>query len=268
MVGLDPEDFLFDSLQTLYDYHPITLTTAGKSFVHVADGPDGPVSISLNTPDTSARNWELHASSIWVSSIYLADHIARLQIDTSIGAQPPPFRILELGASAGLPSILIAKLFPNISVIASDYPDQALIGALTDNVQANNVADNCRAVPFAWGTDPAQFIPGVGDGFDLVIAADTLWNTDFHAIFIDALKRTLRKTSSARVHLVAGLHTGRYTIKGFIERAVASGLELISIDENEANGNRSREWSAEKSGEDEGERRRWIIWIQLKWADL
>jgi len=267
MDVLEPEDLLFDSLQMLYDYHPITLTTAGKPFTHVVDGQGGAISISLKTPDTSARNWDLHASSIWVSSIYLADHIGRLQLDTSIDAQPP-FRILELGASAGLPSILIAKLFPSISVIASDYPDQALISALSDNVQANNVADNCRAVPFAWGTDPAQFIPGVGDGFDMVIAADTLWNIDFHAIFIDALKRTLRRTSSARVHLVAGLHTGRYTIQGFLKRAVASGLELISIDENEANGGPSREWSAEKSGEDEKERRRWIIWIQLKWADL
>ncbi|KAF8967593.1 hypothetical protein BDZ97DRAFT_1755711 [Flammula alnicola] len=230
---------------------------------------DSPITIFLRTPDTAAANWALHASSIWVSSIYVSDHLADLHLEDHIKLKPPgtPVRVLELGASAGLPSILIAKLHPNtVNVTVTDYPDEALIKTLSENVDRNDVAEGCGALPFAWGTDPSPILHAGDEKFDLVIAADTLWNPDSHGIFIDALKSTLKKSLTSRIHLVVGLHTGRYTIGSFLKHALGSGFDLESIREKEVGGSSERIWDVTRENEDDKERRRWVIWIQLKWT--
>ena len=270
---MDAEDILFDSLQTLYDYQPITLTTQGSLFTYTStSNPKDSISITLRTPDTQTSNWSLHANSIWVSSIYLADHIADLNLDfyircgSSHEEETRKIRVLELGASAGLPGILVAKLFPTSTLVTvTDYPDDRLIETLKNNVQSNNVADHCKVLPFAWGSDPTVVI-GNSKGFDVVIAADTLWNPELHPIFIDSLKSTLKKSSTSRIHLVAGLHTGRYTIQAFLTQIERnSGLHIESISEREVTGFSTRLWDVLRSGEDERERRRWIIWMTLAW---
>jgi len=268
MMELGSEDFLSESLHTLYDYHPVAVTTSGTLFTYTkpTNSEHGrPLTISLRTPDTDAANWALHATSIWASSIYLADHLEELDI-SHMRSQTPgnPVRVLELGASAGLPSILISKLYPGLSVTATDYPDEGLIKTLAENVQRNGVAQWCRALPFAWGSDPSAILEN-GQKFDLVIAADTLWNPDLHVIFTDALKLTLRKSPLSRVHLVVGLHTGRYTIQSFLKQVLESGFDLEDIIEKEVAGPSVRAWEVERDNEDEKERRRWVIWIRLKW---
>ena len=69
--------------------------------------------------------------------------------------------VLELGAGAGLPGIVIAKYLAlrrttmnidRISVTLSDYPDHHLIRTLEDNVSRNAVDRTCYVVPYAWGT--------------------------------------------------------------------------------------------------------------------
>jgi len=274
---IDAEDILFDSLQTLYDYHPITLTTQGSLFTYTtyskssnnSEIKDPTISITLRTPDTQASNWSLHANSIWVSSIYLADHIDNLNLDLYTNDSKSDFqekvRVLELGASAGLPSILLTKLFPGALVTVTDYPDDELIKTLKNNVEVNKVADRCKVLPYAWGSDPTLVL-GNSKGFDVVMAADTLWNPELHPIFIDTLKSTLKKSSSSRIHLVVGLHTGRYTIQAFLTHVQRnSGLHVENISEREAIGSSTRVWKVFRSGEDERERRRWIIWMTLAW---
>jgi len=94
----DPEDILSTSLETFYGYQPITFGSAGTTFTYGPKG-DGPV-ITLQVPDTAAANWSLHASDIWVSSIYLADHLDDLRIPNHIDALlPGELRLLELGAA-------------------------------------------------------------------------------------------------------------------------------------------------------------------------
>jgi nicotinamide N-methyltransferase len=275
---LDAEDILFDSLQTLYDYHPITLnSTQGSPITYTSTSAcskssnSDPISITLRTPDTQASNWFLHANSIWVSSIYLADHITDLNLDLytdgfkSNSREEEKVRVLELGASAGLPSILIAKLFPDVLVTVTDYPDDELIKTLKGNIEDNNVAGCCKVLPYAWGSDPTVVL-GNSKGFDVVIAADTLWNPELHTIFVDTLKSTLQKSSSSRIHLVVGLHTGRYTIQAFLTHIQQnSGLHVESISEREVTGSSTRIWDVLRSEEDEAERRRWIIWMTLAW---
>ncbi len=286
-----PEDYLFDSLQTLYDIQPVMLTTSGTATFtyvlksHVVAEPGTPeradcssdISIEVNTPDTTPANWGLHASAIWVSSTHLADHLEQLKLENhmrikreSATASDHVVRVIELGASAGLPSISIAKLYSacnDIQVIATDYEDDLLMKTLSENISRNGVAHRCRSLPYSWGTDPSFLLEGEADGFDVVIATDTLWNPELHGIFIDSLRLTLRKCCDSRIHLIVGLHTGRYTIQSFLDKVLESGFDLESIVERQTTGSATRDWVVYRDEEGEKERRRWVIWIQLKWTD-
>ena len=264
---MDPEDILSSSLGTLYDYTPITHSSPGGSFTYTKRSEDQDPhlpthTITLSTPDTQAEHWSLHASSIWVSALYVADHISELGLPTNT-----PLRLIELGAGAGLPSILIANSYPHIHVVASDFPDPLLIHTLRSNVARNDASANCSVVPHAWGTDPSALLPAA----DVVLAADTLWNPELHAALLRTTCAVLARTPAARAHFVAGLHTGRYTLDSFLRAVSETGLELVEATECEVQGEgRRREWEvrrAESEDEDERERRRWVVWSVLRWRD-
>ena len=286
----DPEDILSASLQSLYGVTPTTFSSTPGSVLTYSIKPPHPLApeqIEVTTPDTDPSNWSLHASSIWISSLFIADHLDELQID-AMPARTGTVRVLELGAGAGLPSILLTRTYQHASVTASDYPDDRLIRILSDNIRRNNVSERCRAVPCAWGTDSdARALiqhrdhSGIGTGsrsrggrdhddtrFDVVFAADTLWNPELHAPFLDTLCACLGRGADSRIHLVAGLHTGRYTIQSFLDRTKLRGLVVLSATEREVDGTRSRPWDVSRAvGEDERERRRWVVWMILKWED-
>ncbi|KAI9062545.1 hypothetical protein FKP32DRAFT_1604052 [Trametes sanguinea] len=266
----DPEDVLADSLETFYDYVPVALSSSGSTFTY--HSPTLTDAVTLTTPDTQAANWSLHATSIWRSSIYIADHLSDLALDRHIENARSAGRLLtllELGAGAGLPSIVIAKTYKDVSVTTSDYPDESLISTLSENVKRNKVTDRCRVVPYNWGTDASQLLSQTSNGFDIVLAADTLWNLDLHAIFVDTLQRTLRRSPDARVYIVAGLHTGRYVINSFLRRVQDARFVPERLVERSVSGSSSdRPWSVDHADEeDEQERRRWVVWMVFKWAD-
>lgn len=270
----DPEDILSASLQSLYDFSPITFSTAGSVFTYPGRVPHPLKQIQIVTPDTQPSNWSLHASSIWVSSLFVADHLEELHLDAmSARTEDNVVHVLELGAGAGLPSVLLASMYQQVSVTASDYPDDRLIRTLSDNIRRNAVSERCRAIPHAWGTDTGTLVPrhepsGEPTWFDIVFAADTLWNPELHAPLLDTICSCLKRSPDSRIHLVAGLHTGRYTIQSFLDRTQLRGLVLESATERQVSGTQSRPWDVSHAeGEDERERRRWVVWMILKWKD-
>jgi nicotinamide N-methyltransferase len=260
----DPEDILSTSLQTLYGYAPITHSSAGRDFTYTAKTSSNVsgsrhFTITLRIPDTQPANWSLHASAVWVSSLYLADHLEDLRLDQYLGNI---VRVLELGAGAGLPGILIAKTH-SVQVDISDYPDPNLIKTLSENVHINGVSDRCRVVPYAWGTHSAILTQ---EPFDVIIACDTLWNPDLHPPFISTLCLLLRKTHDARIHLIAGLHTGRYTLQVFMDAVQGAGLDICSAQEREVDSSIQREWNVSRAEvENEQEKRQWVVWMTLAW---
>ncbi|KAM5536628.1 hypothetical protein V8D89_009723 [Ganoderma adspersum] len=272
----DPEDVLAESLEFLYDHVPVAHSSAGSVYTYQPRNK-GP-SIALMTPDTQAANWALHATSIWSSALYVVDHATDLRLDLFhdlVQQERRPLRLLELGAGAGLPSIFIAKAYPNVMVTCSDYPDESLVRTLRENVKRNDVEDRCRVIPYGWGSDPSPLFQSQHadsdsvPGFDVVLAADTLWNSDTHGIFIQTLQLTLKRSPRARVQLVAGLHTGRYVLQTFLNLISAAGFVAEELKERRVGGVEERPWSVEHAeGEDEQERRRWVIWMVFKWRDL
>lgn len=282
-------DVLESSLQSLYGFTPIVHSSGGSLWEYAGpkkdeikahcNGISEATAITLRIPDTSAKNWGLHASSIWVASIFIADQICsdtnwlNETIATNHTTARSKLRVLEIGAGAGLPSILIAKRHPERlgQVVISDYPDDGIMSALRENVEMNfTEADSASkdiltVAPFDWlDASPTSF--DIGDGFDLIIGTDVLWNSELHAPMLESITRCLKKDESAKILLVAGLHTGRYTIQRFLENV--SGSEELALDtvmEKEATGAAVREWDAQREdGESEEERRRWVVEIRLR----
>ncbi|KAH7106171.1 putative methyltransferase-domain-containing protein [Auriculariales sp. MPI-PUGE-AT-0066] len=186
----DPEDFLADSFPELTQrYVAVAIGDHRQLYTHPATG------IQLSPPDTLAKNWQLHANSIWAASIFLADHLHEIGLEDL----PRNARVLELGAGAGLPGIAIAKATPDAQVWLSDYPDDNILRRLQDNAVRNQLESRCRVVGHIWGSrdlawpsEPLDSFDELANSFDLIIAADTLWNVDSQELFIQSLLTFLK----------------------------------------------------------------------------
>jgi EEF1A N-terminal glycine/lysine methyltransferase len=271
----DSEDIFAGSLETLYNHAPVTYASSGGAdfvYTHTRSGR----TFQIAPPDTTSANHALHASDIWVSSVFLADHIDELELDDIVldgDDSGRLIRVLELGAGAGLPSIVLSGIRPDVCVVVSDYPDEKLIRALSDNVARNDVNPRCTAISHAWGEDVTPLFLAAGDdgaqgGFDVVLAADTLWNSEGHGKLVQTLANTLRRGEHSRAHLIAGLHTGRWALAAFVRSAQTAGFELVSAEEREVRTGSRRPWCVDRGPEDDAERRRWVVWFTLRWAQL
>ena len=103
-------------------------------------------------------------------------------------------RVLELGAAAGLPSIVARKTGAS-SVVATDYPDPDLLQNLAHNVERYGG----HVVGFIWGADGAPLLAHAPEGFDLVLLSDLIFNHQAHPALIDTLDRCMRRDGQALV---------------------------------------------------------------------
>lgn len=130
-----------------------------------------------------AQGHHLWQASLLISE-YLEENAPSLIKDKSV---------LELGAAAGLPSIL-CSLHGAKRVVATDYPDADLIENLRFNVQQNCATEaNVRVQGYLWGADVASLLEGGDDAFDVLVLADLLFNHSEHGKLISSIQRTLRK---------------------------------------------------------------------------
>lgn len=86
-----------------------------------------------------------------------------------------------------------------------------------------------------------------------------------HENLVKSMLHLLSMDLDARIFSIAGFHTGRAKLALFFQEAVAQGLEIESIYEEDAEGNR-REWVEERDGGTENvtERKRWLVIAILK----
>ncbi|OAG08587.1 uncharacterized protein CC84DRAFT_1162506 [Paraphaeosphaeria sporulosa] len=110
--------------------------------------------------------------------------------------------VLELGAGAGLPSIVCALSGAN-EVVVTDYPDAELVENLRYNV------DHCNALPeqvkfaaegYLWGAPTDELTKNLSDssGFDVLILADLLFNHSEHAKLVKTVQLMLKKSPDSR----------------------------------------------------------------------
>lgn len=114
--------------------------------------------------------------------------------------------ILELGAGAGLPS-LMSSIQGASHALVTDYPDADLIENLRYNI------DHCTLYPsppsrgsiqakgYLWGADVEPLLstlPAGEDKFDVLILADLLFNHSEHQKLLQSIQKTLKQTAEAR----------------------------------------------------------------------
>jgi nicotinamide N-methyltransferase len=129
--------------------------------------------------------------------------------------------VLELGAGAGLPSLVCTILGAKKAVV-TDYPDPDLIQNLTYNIEhfqdcANSEFDTqgrIVAEGYLWGADPEPLLahlsqlesPGLKSDhtiqpdlkFDILILADLLFNHSEHAKLVSTVQKTLSHSPDAK----------------------------------------------------------------------
>lgn len=203
--GLDlfsePEDFRPSTpppqvLRVPYDFSgsnsTTSLETAEESLANISKDDDLRIHLLGSHP-----LWGHH---LWNASLDISRYLQRHASSLVKGKS-----VLELGAAAGVPSIVCAREGAQC-VVATDYPDQPLIDVLVKNIESNvrnNSKTDCHAVAegYLWGSDPAKLIAHLpenqqGDGFDLLLLSDLIFNHQAHPALLQSMDACLSRRSA------------------------------------------------------------------------
>jgi predicted nicotinamide N-methyase len=143
------------------------------SYINTSSGTGGSVNIYIRGIDHPAeeRTRTLFVEHIWPGSIVLADFLnahPRLVLNKSV---------IELGAGAGLPTLVADKLGAS-TVIITDYPDPKVLANIEELIKTNNCQ---RSLVFGheWGENCDNLIEIVGKKFEVILMADVLWKDTY-----------------------------------------------------------------------------------------
>ncbi|OJJ39008.1 hypothetical protein ASPWEDRAFT_49093 [Aspergillus wentii DTO 134E9] len=231
-----------------------------------------------NEVDDVDKGRKLFAHFLWSAAMVVAEGVEKADSPES-NPETDIWKIngesvLELGAGAGLPSI-ISALAKASTVTVSDHPSSpAFSGALSFNVNhnitPNHTSTNVHIQPHEWGVLDDSFALQNKNAFTRIIAADCYWMRSQHENLVRTMLWFLAPNPDAAVWVVAGFHTGRAIVAGFFETAVQLGLVIERIYERDLNsvteegGEVRREWVPEREGEGIENRKRWCVVAVLK----
>eukprot|EP01038_Epipyxis_sp_PR26KG_P015008 gene15008-20193_t len=148
----------------------------------------------------------LFATMIWQGSILLSEFLnQRSIVDIYIKGNS----IIEFGSAAGLPSLTCHQNFAKL-VCASDYPANEVINNLKLNILNNKKINDIsvmstndsrsdasdgiiEVIPHIWGESVEELITvNNGNCYDVVIAAECLWNHNSHQVFLNSINSVLK----------------------------------------------------------------------------
>ncbi|PKS11538.1 hypothetical protein jhhlp_003303 [Lomentospora prolificans] len=117
--------------------------------------------------------------------------------------------VLELGAGAGLPSLVCGALECKRAVL-TDYPDVDIVQNLQTNVDLLEEAvtaakGRVRVKGYVWGADVAPLLgelDGGEEGFDVLVLADLLFRHSEHGNMVKSIAKTLKKTRGSVAYVV------------------------------------------------------------------
>ncbi|GMK59148.1 hypothetical protein CspeluHIS016_0701630 [Cutaneotrichosporon spelunceum] len=263
----DSADIFDTALCTLFQVPPIGFSTASPDDPHTYTPPVGtPVRLWLPHPSASVHA-TLQANHLWLSAVFLADRIA--SGDISFGNAHPGTgseAVVELGAGAGLPSIMAAR--SGARVVCTDYDDSVVVATIQRNFEADKPGD-WAVMGHGWGSDVSKLLSHAQRGYDAVLLADTLWSSDKHGILLDSVTSLLRRPTEGYaggvVHVAAGLHTGRGPVTRFIKMVTERGLTATFQAEVQwlpGGGWGPHQWEGEELQEERGV----VVYYTLRWA--
>ncbi|KAK4462705.1 hypothetical protein QBC42DRAFT_175325 [Cladorrhinum samala] len=169
----------------------------------------------------------LEAHHLWNGARVVSDHF-----ESSPSATVSGRTVLELGAGAGLPSIMAAVLGAR-KVVVTDFPDPDLVENMWKNIRGchllfpslivdnnndnNNLDEKLKggekgessivADGFVWGANPAHLLAHLpreerSRGFDVLILADLLFRHSEHGNMLKTVRETLKKNKDAKAYVV------------------------------------------------------------------
>lgn len=125
--------------------------------------------------------------------------------------------VLELGAGAGLPSIVAATLGAH-RVVVTDYPDPDLVETMWRNVRGcalipgveedgDGEPENIVVDGLVWGANSEKVLEHLGEegkkeGFDVLILADLLFRHTEHGNMLKTVRETLNKSRESKAFVV------------------------------------------------------------------
>jgi EEF1A N-terminal glycine/lysine methyltransferase len=148
----------------------------------------------------------LEAHRLWTGSRVLAQYFED-HADLVAGKT-----VFELGAGAGLPSLVAAILGAKKAVV-TDYPDPDLVANMWNNVHAcertvEDVAPETLAEGilvadgYVWGADVRPLLAHLEDGpqtgFDVLILADLLFRHSEHEKLVHTISQALRRSADSK----------------------------------------------------------------------
>ena len=180
--------------------------------------------------------------------------------------------ILELGAGAGLPS-LVCALNGARKVVVTDYPDQDLIENLQINLEQSDLS-NVVAEGYVWGKSPDALIAHLEEktGFDLLILADLLFNHSEHAKLVFSVQSTLKRSPHARALVFFTPHRPWLFNEdmAFFDLAKEGGFVVEKVLEEKMEAVMKTDGPLRVSIHDGGDEpeRKIVYGYELRWADL
>lgn len=278
-----PEDILSSALAVIYPDDVAGHHGDSDSSVEYASPVARVGRLRLQLADPAAgREHQLFGHYVWNSAVQAAALLEAGRGAWDVGGRA----VLELGAGAGLASIVAARMGAS-RVVAADFPAPALLAVLRANVARNLPPGRCRVVSHEWGRlpeckDKADDNDGDDDdgdmafarrgrrGFSRVLAADCLWLMAEHGALRRSIAWFLADGADARALVVAAFHTGRATVRRFFEDDDCDGASLAALElaveeicEVNIDGT-ERPWVPDRGVEDVGERKRWLVVAVLK----
>lgn len=185
-------------LRVPYDFSGSTSTTTLES-ADSSSSPDDDDDLRIHLLGSHPL-WGHH---LWNASLDISRYLQRHASSLLHGGKS----VLELGAAAGVPSIVCAREGAEC-VVATDYPDQPLIDVLVRNLETNvhsRHRQGCKAVAegYLWGADPsaltAHLAPEKRDhGFDLLLLSDLIFNHQAHPALLHSMDVCLSKKGKGK----------------------------------------------------------------------
>ncbi|KAL1862618.1 Protein N-terminal and lysine N-methyltransferase efm7 [Diaporthe australafricana] len=123
--------------------------------------------------------------------------------------------LLELGAGAGLPSLVAAALGAR-RVVMTDFPDADILATMEKNIAECKIippaeggagltkADVIVSKGYVWGFDPRPLLAELPAGrakFDVLILADLLFRHSEHGKLLDTVRDTMARDAGARAYV-------------------------------------------------------------------
>lgn len=323
----EPEDILSASLGVIFPGDTVCQHGDAEHPSLLYTSPHLPRALLLELADPSGEEERrLFSHYLWNASLLLAELVERDTLGLAghgiVGEPPSEVRgekeevlsfdvgglsVAELGAGAGLPSIM-AGLLGARRVLVTDYPSEAVLDTLRRNVERNTKPEMAPPLPtkpaakeddrrveeedkrgeeegkggkaevqvegHSWGDFTPSRTPHHHHhhhAYDRVLVCDGLWMPWQHDNLARSISYLLSEAPTARAWVVAGFHTGRARMAGFFDggflRREGVGLEVEGIWERDCDGV-ERAWDAEGEEDDPTVRKRWLVVAVLRRVGL